>query len=328
MSDFSLYDRFRNQGTISEKPEDVPDVRYALPSMVNWMRALSIVSVQQEVNFKTSGAFYSGVQKRNLSDKELNTVFEQLLFTLNQIASLKALSTIQNPADVARVAIVSWYYGIYSSCSAMIAAADGTFQDSHMPTANAWDRQFAANKLAMPPFSPRISNLVDDVFEAELKTYTAISKHDLITTPKDSTQSWGCIAQYLSGTAQWEQWNIRERVKETKDFKALNVENFRTAAARSLRDKAYENKSVSFLHQAIRYRGKVNYRDAVVLSYGRSIPSHLTGFTNDLEIVLSAFACMAAGYISKRIGKDLWISFVNDLESKRSFTTSPKEIWS
>jgi len=35
-------------------------------------------------------------------------------------------------------------------------------------------------------------------------------------------------AEYLSGTADWEQWNIRERLKGTREFKDLGVADFRT----------------------------------------------------------------------------------------------------
>ena len=35
-------------------------------------------------------------------------------------------------------------------------------------------------------------------------------------------------AEYLSGTAAWEQWNIRERLKGTREFKDLGVADFRT----------------------------------------------------------------------------------------------------
>ena len=36
--------------------------------------------------------------------------------------------------DLARVGIVTWYYGIYGAASAMIAAADGSFPETHAAT--------------------------------------------------------------------------------------------------------------------------------------------------------------------------------------------------
>jgi hypothetical protein len=179
------------------------------------------------------------VQRRSLSDRELNSVCEQLLFALHQLASLRALAAVENKADVARIGIMAWYYGVYGAASAMIAAGDGSFPDTHAATAQQWDRQFAANRLALAPFGDRLSTLRNDVVEQELVPVRARGKHSLTITPTDLEQAWGCCAEYLAGTAKWEQWNIQERVRETKDFKALGVDSFRTTAARALRDAAF-----------------------------------------------------------------------------------------
>ena len=82
------------------------------------------------------------------------------------------------------------------------------------------------------------------------------------------------------------------------------------------------------MHEASRYRGKANYRDAIYLAYGRSVPALLTTFVDDLAVVLAGFAAMAAAYASRRMGRDLWTSFVNDLEAKRSVSVSPRQEWS
>jgi hypothetical protein len=57
-------------------------------------------------------------------------------------------------------------------------------------------------------------------------------------------------AEYLSGTADWEQWNIRERLKGTREFKDLGVADFRTKPERELRDAAYARNGIAFLQQA------------------------------------------------------------------------------
>jgi hypothetical protein len=62
-----------------------------------------------ERRFRCGRTFYAKVQARSIPDRELNTVCEQLLFVLNQIAALQALTSVQNKADVARTAIVAWY---------------------------------------------------------------------------------------------------------------------------------------------------------------------------------------------------------------------------
>jgi len=327
MSDFSLYTRMREHGTLAETPQDIPDARFALPSTINWMRALAILVEELDIRFATASSAYARVQRRALPERELNSVCEQLLFALHQLASLRAMVAVKNKADVARIGIMAWYYGVYGAASAMIAAGDGSFPDTHAATALQWDRQFAATGLALSPFGDRLSSLRADVIEQELAPVRARGKHSLTVTPTGLEQAWGCHAEYLSGTAKWEQGNIQERVRETKEFKALGADSFRTAAARNLRDTAFTRRGIAFLHEASRYRGKANYRDAIYLAYGRSAPRLLDNFIDDLATVLAGFGSMAAAYVSRRIGRDIWTAFLDDLEQKRSISISPSSEW-
>lgn len=327
MNEFALYARMREHGTLAEAPRDVPDARFALPSTIHWMRSLAILANDLQLDFQAARTFYARVQRRSLSDREINSVCEQLLFALHQLASLQAILDVKNKADVARVGIVAWYYGVYGAASAMVAAADGSFPDNHAATAQQWDRHFPANSLSMPPFADRLSNLVAANVERELGPVRQRGKHSLTSLPMTPQQAWGCCAEYLSGTADWEQWNIRQRVTNSREFKAMGVADFRKAAARTLRDTAYAKRSIAFLHEASRYRGEANYRDAIYLAYGKSVPMLLDGFIADLAQVLQAFSAMAAGYASTRMGQDLWSGFLDDLEVKRSISISPKSLW-
>jgi len=328
MPDFSLYKRMREHGTLAETPQDIPDARFALPSTINWMRALAILVKELDLSFSTAVRAYGAVQRRSMPDRDLNTVCEQMLFTLHQLASLRSIAKVDNKADVARIGIMAWYYGVYGAASAMIAAGDGSFPDTHAATAQQWDRQFAANGLALQPFGDRLSSLRADVVSQELTPVRARGQHSLTVAPADPVQAWGCHAEYLAGTAKWEQWNIEERVRDSKDFKALGVENFRSVAAGQLRDTAFDRRGIAFLHQASRYRGKANYRDAIYLAYGRSVSSLLEGFIEDLATVLAGFGAMSAAYVSRRIGRQAWTEFLDDLEQKRSISISPKDEWS
>lgn len=323
----SLYSRMQRHGTLTETPADVPDARFALPSTIHWMRALAILIADQNINYAAARAFYANVQARSLPDREHNTVCEQLLFVLNQVAALQALTSASNKADVARTAIVAWYYGVYSAASAMTAAMDGSFQDNHTETARKWQERFPANRLAMPPFADCLSSVLPATADAELAPIRARGRHSLVTTPSTAEEAWGCCSEYLSGTAGWERWNIEERVRETGPFKALGVSDFRTKSARELRDAAYARRGIAFLHQASRYRGKANYRDAIFLAYGASVPTQLSGFVDDLLIVLNAFAAMAGAYCSLRMGKAAWADFVDDLDRKKAISVSPKDVW-
>ena len=326
MSNFSLYKRFTTQGTLSD-PDEVPDPLFALPSTVNWMRALAILVQDRGVRFGTASIFYSVVQKRVSTVQVENSIFAQLLFSLHQLSALEALRTAKLQSDVARVGIIGWYYGIYSAASAMIAAQDGSIQDDHTGTATAWDRQFAANKNVMEPFSYRLSNLVKKVADAEVKTLRAGNGFLLTEKAVDATQAYGACCSYLSGSADWWKWKTEQNLKSSREFKSLGVSNFRTKKAQALRDARLVGKSTGFLHQAFRYRGKANYREALFLGYGNDTEKVLDGFVTDLAIVMSGFLAMAGAFVSKRIGQKLWDEFVDDLESNRSFALSPKSVW-
>lgn len=58
MSDFSLYTRLREHGTLAETPQDIPDARFALPSTINWMRALAILVDELDLSFVTAARAY------------------------------------------------------------------------------------------------------------------------------------------------------------------------------------------------------------------------------------------------------------------------------
>jgi hypothetical protein len=287
--------------------------------------ALALLTDHLKLDFAAGRAFYAKVQPRSMPEPELNTVCEQLLFVLNQIAALQAMTSTSNKADVARTGIVAWYYGVYSAASAMTAAMDGSFQDNHTETARKWHERFPANKWAMEPFADFLSNLVATT--VELTPIRARGKHPLVNKPTTASEAWGCCAEYLSGTAGWEQWNVEERIRETRAFKDLEVSDFRTKAARQMRDAAYARHGIAFLHQASRYRGKANYRDAIFLAYGSSVPSLLTTFVDDLLSVLKAFAAMAGAFCSMRVGNGAWSEFVDDLNRKKAISVSPNDVW-
>ena len=328
MPEFSLYRRMQEQGTLAEAAKDVPDARFALPSTINWMRGLAILVGELGPDFESARRFYVKVQRRTLSDREVNSIGEQLLFALHQMAALHAILDVPNKADVARIGIVAWYYGIYGAASAMVAAADGSFPETHAETAQCWNERFPAKGLAMPPFNDRVSSLLKEVIEAELAPVRARGKHALTRKPATAEQAWGCHAEYLVGTVSWEQENVCKRVKDRSEFKALQTNGFQTGKARALRDAACQKRSICFLHEAIRYRGKANYRDAIYLAYGKAVPKLLDSFIADLAMVLAGFAAMAAAYAAARMGRDGWHAFLDDLEAKRAVSLSPKAIWS
>jgi hypothetical protein len=95
MDTFSLYQRMREHGTLGT-PGDVPDARFALPSTINWMRALAILVKELKLDFTSARDVYAKVRRRALTERELNSVCEQLLFALHQLAALRAIAMVEN----------------------------------------------------------------------------------------------------------------------------------------------------------------------------------------------------------------------------------------
>src|SRR3546814_14491904 len=84
----------------------------------------------------------------------------------------------------------------------------------------------------MAPFADRLPSVLKDDVANGLVPVRARGKHPLTNMPQTPEQAWGCIAEYLSGTAKWEQWNCQERIKAEAAFKDLGVDNFRSAERR------------------------------------------------------------------------------------------------
>ena len=62
----------REHGTLAEEAGEVPDARFALPSTINWIRALAILVDKLDLTFGSARAFYRNVQRRKLADRERN----------------------------------------------------------------------------------------------------------------------------------------------------------------------------------------------------------------------------------------------------------------
>jgi len=323
---FSLYERFTKQGTISE-PDGVPDPQYALPSTIHWIQALSMMARDRSTDYKSAKIFYSKVQLKAMNERTENSIFEHLLLGLHQVSALRSLRSVQVQSDVARVASVAWYYGIYAATTAMIAAQDGTLQDNHTQTANSWDRNFSCRKLVMPPFDLRVTTCVKEAANKEIDVFRTGPKTNLVKPPVSMDDAENYLCGYLSGTREWYAWRTIEDLRKSSEFKALNVSDFRTKPARLLRDQRLSGKAVSFIHQAIRFRGKANYREALYLAHGSSVETQITNFVSDLTSVLEAFLSMAGAFSFQRLGNSLRDDFLQDVNRYRSFSLKTSEVW-
>jgi hypothetical protein len=328
-----LYERIterrpNSKGTLAE-PDGAPEPRFALQGTVNWMRGLAIIVADEQISFASMQQFYAGKnvpRNTRLPEPAANTAFEQLLMSLHHLSALRAMATANSDVNLARVAVMAWYYGIYCAASAMIAAQDGSQQQDHAGTANQWDRQFAARNLVPSPFSYRLTTLVKKDAAVELAAFKVDDTYRLSTRPSTrSDADAGCVA-YLSGTRDYRQWQIEEELRP-RELPKLGVTDFRSTAARVLRDSRLTGRSLGFVHQAFRYRGKANYRDALFLTTEANLATLISGYIPDLEAVLRAFLSVAGAFCACRLNPTEWQAFVVDLNSRLGLVVMPCDVW-
>ena len=324
---------FEGQGTLTSPKGAKP--LFSLRATVNWMRGLAILVENENFDISEIQKFYQSIEcKRKYTAQQKNTIFEQLVFALHQCSALDALCSINPKADIVRVATVAWYYGIYASASAMSVAHNGSSPNNHTSTANCWYIEFARHNRILPPFNLHLKTLVKKDTDAKLKKLKEELKlttpfNLANTTPYTPDEATAACHAYLSGSVDWWRGIIEEgELKESKEFKNLGVSNFQTKEARELRDERLKNKRICFLHQAIRFRGKANYRDSLFLGYGQNVENDIAHYIDDLSTVLKAFVTMAGIYCSKRIKNREWNEFMKDLEMYKAFSLSPDDVWS
>lgn len=305
--------------------KDQPKPRFAFQGTVNWMRALAILVENGSFEDQKIKNHYKAVCRRKPNPEADTFVFENMMMAFHNQASLVRLTEdATHPYDVCRSAIISWYYGTYFTCSAMIAAASGSKQKAHAHTAKVWQSDIVDHGLVMTPFSLSLSSLVKKTVEAEISTYRGSNKYDLNTYAENDDQAWGAVVSYLKGTWEYEKWRVEEKLKASREFKALGVNSFRTKRARELRDEQLAKKGVNYLIQAFRYRGKANYRDSIFLSYGNDNPEKVKILVQNLEKVSRAFQRMAACYLSRRVEKGAWSAFIADLQANSRLSLEPQ----
>jgi hypothetical protein len=295
---------------------DQAEPRFAFQGTVNWMRALAEVVNSGACDDDELKSLYRRVPRRPVNNEADTLVFQNMHMAYHNLASLKAMNNdALDKYDICRSAIVSWYYSVYFASSAMIAASSGSVQETHTATAKVWQADIVEKNLIPYPFDLHLSSLVTTTAEAEISAYRDNNIYDLNHCAQDTEMAHGALVSYVKGTHKYKKWEAEERIKTSREFKALNVENFRKKVARELRDKTLDKGQVNFLIQAFRYRGKANYRDSIFLSYGDNNEGTIDQFVEDLNDVAFGFLRAASRYCSARVERGTWALFVEDIEN-------------
>jgi len=294
---------------------DQAEPRFAFQGTVNWMRALAEVVNSGACDHDELESLYRRVPRRPVNQEADTLVFENMHMAYHNLASLNAMNDdALDKYDICRSAIVAWYYSVYFASSAMVAASSGSIQETHTATAKVWQADIAERNLIPYPFNLHLSSLVTTTAEDEISAYRGNNIYDLNHSAQDPEMAHGAIVSYLKGTHKYKKWESEERIKTSREFKALNVDNFRKKVARELRDRTLDKGQVNFLIQAFRYRGKANYRDSIFLSYGDNHEDTIEQFVEDLNDVAFGFLRAASRYCSARVERGTWALFVSDIE--------------
>ncbi len=300
--------------------QDQPTPQFAFQGTVNWMRALAILVETEKFSVESLRAQYAQQQRRQVNVQGDTLAYESMLMSMHNVACLSALHHQQDVHyEVVRASIIAWYYAMYYACKAMLAAASASDPQTHSKTARVWQSDIVNHGLAVEPFSYSLQDLTPQAVDMKIRALRGHNPYDLNTRPANLEQAQGAVISYLKGTAEYQREEIEAEVRNSKEFKQLRVDNFRTRAARELRDRSLSNGLVNFMVQAFRYRGKANYRDSIYLSYGDDKSAYVSTFISDMAIVATKFSTMACHYISRRTERGTWQSFITDIEANARF---------
>lgn len=305
-----LYQRLRE-----ENQNINPD--FSLRGTANWLHALSWLCNNKGFSDIELFNFYKGkVQRRPINRQADTLVFEQIMMAFHQLSALHQISEHKsNPYDAVRSAIVAWYYGLYYAGGAMVAATDGSHQEDHAGTARAWKSHLVDSSWTVSPFSLSVSSLVEKTYEQEIHAIPPGPSSRPNSIPYSEEDALGVCLSNLKGSAKWYREREERRIRgRDREFKKLGFDSFRKKDARLYRDARLQRKSIGFLHQAYRYRGKAHYRDAIYLSYGEEQSSLIADLNGDLYTTLQHFIRMASYYCSMRVERGTWSQFVADIE--------------
>lgn len=296
-----------------ESPNWRPD--FAFRNSVRWAVALARLCERGQFEDDALRAHFAPAPRRAPSQVADNLTFESLLMAAHNLASLSATrSGDQTQIDQVRSGTIAWYYGIYYAASAMLAASDGSNQRDHAGTARAWGRQIVVQGRAVAPFGYATSTLVKSGYEAEIARMRAGNQYSLNEPPDDDESALGGCISYLEGTAARDREIIEDRIRSSREFANRGYRDFRTKAAREFRDQQLAGRQTNFLNQAIRYRGKANYRDSIYLSYGQERQDQIAQMLASLEQTLRCFLRMSCRLAERRVERGTWQLFCEDLE--------------
>lgn len=294
---------------------DRPNHHFATLGTINWMKALKVCCENERLNYSNIRSFYDGIRPSNSIGIEQEVAsFEYLVFGLHYLSAMKEFGKVECKTAIIRSAIITWYYSIYYCTKAMLVASTGNEAETHSKIAKMFHSDLVSKGKILDPFHWTIESLVPNDYKAEIEALKNGNPYDTNTSPQNEYEAKGVLLSYLNGTAKRESEISQVNIKKSKEFKALNVNDFRKKVARELRDNQLKNKKVNFLNQSFRFRGKANYRDGIYLTFDNNYISEdvMDTFLDDLTVVAQAFTLMSYEFVRKSVRRMSWENFCED----------------
>ena len=296
---------------LNRKNKKPRGLRFTLITSTHWIRSLALLIEQKQLTYYELYTNFGQIKRKERSEEQLTNLFGSYVMALDYLTALHTIANASglDKTTLLRIAIVNWYYGIYNASQAMIWSSEGSCPESHSKTADSWyEYILKPKKSSIPsPFHYYVSSLVEGEDEKEINETITSNIHDT-TKPQNADGARAMCASYLQGTAAWYREQEKAKVKKAQKF-----QNFRTNRNQKIRDKHLNKQQVTFLHEAYRFRGKGNYRDAAFIPYfANAIESE--EFLKDLEIILAYFISQAFAYSHSVVQHFPAASFCADIQ--------------
>lgn len=298
---------------------DQSDPLYAFLGSANWMRALAIKSASLVDDRMAAQQFYSQKVKSRCSLDADVQALESHYKALHCLATVKSIASSRDTYDLILPAIVSWYYALYFASQAFLWARSGQAPHTHAGTAKLLQHHVILKDLFIEPFNMNVPTIVEKESEDHMSTNYPCERFELINEPITSKDAQSALVAYLRGTAKYRQEMVKQELRKTPEFKSLQVDNFRTTKARTLRDARFRKQHVNILVEAFRYRGKANYRDGLYLSYGEDYVDKMRRWAEDMHFVARAFMVMVTTYLVYSAPSKLWKEYCSDIKIHTRF---------
>ena len=234
--EYWLYERLKKENSNANP-------LFSFSATCNWLRAIALLCEINSFEKTKLSEFYKSVQRRTVNKTADTLVFEQAFMSFHNLAALEAIQINQDyHCNLVQSAIINWYYGIYFAASAMITACDGSHNQTHTSTANAWTQHFVITKKIVYPFNLYLPTLIEKKYKIEVEKLRQGKVASVQESPIDEVSAHSVCVPFLKGSADWYREKKQTEILGYREFKNKEFTNFRKREAQQMRDNYLQKK--------------------------------------------------------------------------------------